>query len=99
MQYVIPDVPSEVTDLIFDLNFFITTFLSFQLKTQIQRELLLAKEAKYEHGLRKTEYDYDDVLNTIRENDTANKNNDPKIGVILITEKFRLNNIILYFQV
>ncbi|KAH1018122.1 hypothetical protein HUJ05_005938 [Dendroctonus ponderosae] len=59
MQYVIPDVPSE-------------------LNTQIQRETLLAKEAKYEHGLRKTEYDYDDVLNTIRENDS--RNNDSKIG-------------------
>ncbi|KAH1011948.1 hypothetical protein HUJ04_001214 [Dendroctonus ponderosae] len=60
MQYVIPDVPSE-------------------LNTQIQRETLLAKEAKYEHGLRKTEYDYDDVLNTIRENDS--RNNDSKIGI------------------
>ncbi|CAG9770244.1 unnamed protein product [Ceutorhynchus assimilis] len=62
MQYVIPDVPSE-------------------LNTQIQRETMLAKEAKYEHGLRKTDYDYDDVLNTIRENDNANKNNDSKIGI------------------
>ncbi|XP_050300119.1 anoctamin-4 isoform X2 [Anthonomus grandis grandis] len=62
MQYVIPDIPSE-------------------LNTQIQRETLLAKEAKYEHGLRKTDYDYEDVLNTIRENDNSNKNNDSKIGI------------------
>ncbi|KAL1502850.1 hypothetical protein ABEB36_007931 [Hypothenemus hampei] len=60
MQYVIPDVPSE-------------------LNTQIQRELLLAKEAKFEHGLKKTDYDYDEILNTIRENDS--RNNDPKIGI------------------
>ncbi|XP_066153785.1 anoctamin-4 isoform X1 [Euwallacea fornicatus] len=59
MQYVIPDVPTE-------------------LKTQIQREMLLAKEAKFEHGLNKTEYDYDDVMNTIRENDI--RNNDSKVG-------------------
>ncbi|XP_030764358.1 anoctamin-4 [Sitophilus oryzae] len=62
MQYVIPDVPSE-------------------LKTQMQREALLAKEAKYEHGLKKTEYDYDDVLNTIREHDISYKNNESKIGI------------------
>lgn len=50
MQYVIPDVPSE-------------------LKTQIQRETLLAKEAKYEHGLKKSDNDmYEDLMNTIKEN-------------------------------
>ncbi|KAF7286638.1 hypothetical protein GWI33_004671 [Rhynchophorus ferrugineus] len=62
MQYVIPDVPSE-------------------LRTQMQREALLAKEAKYEHGLKKTEYDYDDVLNTIREHDNSYRNNESKIGI------------------
>lgn len=40
--------------------------------------MLLAKEAKFEHGLNKTEYDYEDVMNTIRENDL--RNNDSKIG-------------------
>ncbi|KAJ8943897.1 hypothetical protein NQ318_019505, partial [Aromia moschata] len=61
MQYVIPDVPSE-------------------LKTQMQREAMLAKEAKYEHGLKKNEYDYDDLLNTFRENNNASKN-DGRIGM------------------
>lgn len=55
MQYIIPDVPSE-------------------LKTQIQREALLAKEAKYEHGLKKQDFEYDDLLNTIRENNNASRN-------------------------
>ncbi|XP_068899674.1 anoctamin-4-like [Tenebrio molitor] len=50
MQYVIPDVPSE-------------------LKTQIQREALLAKEAKYEHGLKKSDNDmYEDLMHTLKEN-------------------------------
>lgn len=48
MQYVIPDVPSE-------------------LKTQMQREALLAKEAKYEHGLKKQDFDYEELMNYTRE--------------------------------
>nr|XP_022905262.1 anoctamin-4-like [Onthophagus taurus] len=54
MQYMIPDVPSE-------------------LRTQIQRETLLAKEAKYEHGLKKSDFDYEDLLGTIRENNNASR--------------------------
>ncbi|KAB0791795.1 hypothetical protein PPYR_03595 [Photinus pyralis] len=46
--------------------------VSSELKTQIQRECLLAKEAKYEHGL-KRDYDYDDVINTIRDNNNASR--------------------------
>lgn len=49
----------------------------------MQREALLAKEAKYEHGLKKTDYDYDDVLNTIREHDNSYRNNESKIGKCL----------------
>lgn len=59
MQFLIPDVPRE-------------------LSTQIQREQLLAKEAKYQHGLNKTEDEYGDLLLAIRENNnnhTANYNN------------------------
>ncbi|XP_023310794.1 anoctamin-4-like [Anoplophora glabripennis] len=61
MQYVIPDVPSE-------------------LKTQMQREALLAKEAKYEHGLKKSEYDYEELLNAFRESNNTPKS-DGRIGV------------------
>ncbi|XP_057653870.1 anoctamin-4 [Diorhabda carinulata] len=55
MQYVIPDIPSE-------------------LKTQIQREALLAKEAKYEHGLKKSEYDYEELMQTFRDNNNTSRN-------------------------
>ncbi|XP_074041936.1 anoctamin-4 isoform X2 [Leptinotarsa decemlineata] len=61
MQYVIPDVPSE-------------------LKTQMQRESLLAKEAKYEHGLKKNEYDYDELLQAFRENNNASRS-DTRVGI------------------
>ncbi|KAG5878819.1 hypothetical protein JTB14_032446 [Gonioctena quinquepunctata] len=54
MQYVIPDVPSE-------------------LRTQMQRESLLAKEAKYEHGLKKNDYDYDELLQAFRENNNESR--------------------------
>lgn len=55
MQYVIPNVPSE-------------------LKTQMQREALLAKEAKYEQGLKNNkDLDYDELLQTIRENNNASR--------------------------
>jgi len=38
-----------------------------ELKTQRQREALLAKEAKYEHGLRKgNETEYEQLINHIR---------------------------------
>ena len=66
MQYVIPGVPSEVQ------SFNLTNtplILCFQLKTQIQRETLLAKEAKYEHGLKKSDNDmYEDLMNNLKEN-------------------------------
>ncbi|GLV36888.1 uncharacterized protein CBL_02277 [Carabus blaptoides fortunei] len=45
-----------------------------ELKTQIQRETLLAKEAKYEHGLRRNSgFEYDEVVNTLRENNNASR--------------------------
>lgn len=43
-----------------------------ELKTQIQREQLLAKEAKYQHGLKKSrENEYDDLLQALREQNDA----------------------------
>lgn len=60
------------------VNFFISkpsknSSLFFQLKTQMQREALLAKEAKYEHGLKKGEYDYDELVNAFKDNNNASK--------------------------
>jgi hypothetical protein len=41
----------------------------------MQREQLLAKEAKYQHGLNKSEDEYGDLLLAIRENNTTSSNN------------------------
>lgn len=73
MQYAIPNVPSEVD---FDLEKIKKRkiLLQFQLRTQMQREALLAKEAKYEHGLKKNEYDYEDIISGIRENNNGSRN-------------------------
>jgi anoctamin-4 len=47
---------------------FIIPDIPVELKTQIQREQLLAKEAKYQHGLQKSrENDYEEVLQKLRE--------------------------------
>jgi len=58
------------------LVFIITAFMQFlipdtprEVKTQIQREQLLAKEAKYQHGLNKAQ-EYEDLLSAIRDNNT-----------------------------
>lgn len=73
MQYVIPAVPSEVRKCHIQERFSLLNGPIFQLKTQIQRETLLAKEAKYEHGLKKNDYDYDEIMNTIRDNNNASR--------------------------
>nr|XP_036672201.1 anoctamin-4 [Drosophila suzukii] len=52
MQFIIPDVPSEV-------------------KTQMQREQLLAKEAKYNHGIKRAQGDSQDIMSLFR--DTSNR--------------------------
>ncbi|KAI8040746.1 hypothetical protein M5D96_006689 [Drosophila gunungcola] len=52
MQFIIPDVPSEV-------------------KTQMQREQLLAKEAKYQHGIKRAQGDNQDIMSLFR--DTCNR--------------------------
>lgn len=52
MQFIIPDVPSEV-------------------KTQMQREQLLAKEAKYQHGIKRAQGDSQDIMSLFR--DTSNR--------------------------
>jgi hypothetical protein len=56
------------------LVFVITAFMQFlipdvprELKTQMQRELLLAKEAKYQNGIVKAQ-EYENLLTAMREN-------------------------------
>ncbi|KAJ3652368.1 hypothetical protein Zmor_018341 [Zophobas morio] len=51
-----------------------------ELKTQIQRETLLAKEAKYEHGLKKSDNDmYEDLMNNLKENNNPRLEGRPAI--------------------
>lgn len=45
----------------------------------MQREALLAKEAKYEHGLKKSDYDYDELLNALRESNNTSRS-DGRMG-------------------
>jgi anoctamin-4 len=66
------------------LVFIITAFMQFlipdiprELKTQVQRENLLAKEAKYQNGVVKAQ-EYEDLLSAIRDNNpkTSSRGND-----------------------
>lgn len=51
---------------------FLIPDIPVELKTQIQREQLLAKEAKYQNGLnRARENEYEDLLSAIRDNNSA----------------------------
>lgn len=86
MQYIIPDVPSEVSLwLILTSHLTNQTTILLQLKTQIQRETLLAKEAKYEHGLKKGDFDYDDLVGSMRDNNNAARSDrTPGKQVVLI---------------
>lgn len=83
------------------LVFVITAFMQFlipdvprELKTQMQREQLLAKEAKYQHGLNKEEDEYGNLLLAIRENNTSssssviNNQNQPRLH-----SRSKLNNL------
>lgn len=73
MQYIIPDVPSE-------------------LKTQRQREALLAKEAKYEHGLKKgNESEYERLMNQLRQPPAAGNQ------IITVFEKISIIIMLNFF--
>lgn len=48
----------------------------------MEREALLQKEAKYEHGLKKNDYDYDDLLHIMRENNNASRQD--RTGIIFM---------------
>lgn len=56
---------------------FIIPDIPAEVRTQIQREQLLAKEAKYQHGLKKAQdNDYNELLQALKEqgNTTGNNN-------------------------
>lgn len=51
---------------------FIIPGIPAEVKTQIQREQLLAKEAKYQHGLKKArDNDYEELLQTLRDQNST----------------------------
>lgn len=53
---------------------FIIPDIPVELKTQIQREQLLAKEAKYQHGLKKSqENEYNELLQLLREQNNTSR--------------------------
>jgi anoctamin-4 len=53
---------------------FIIPDIPVEVKTQMQREQLLAKEAKYQHGLKKArENDYEELLHAIREQNSNSR--------------------------
>lgn len=53
---------------------FIIPDIPVELKTQIQREQLIAKEAKYQHGLKKSqENEYNELLQILREQNNASR--------------------------
>lgn len=66
---------------------FIIPDIPVELKTQIQREQLLAKEAKYQHGLNKSkENEYQDLLQIIRD-----QNNNSRAGLGLTFQITKLS--------
>lgn len=53
---------------------FIIPDIPVELKTQIQREQLLAKEAKYQHGLKKSqENEYNELLQLLRDQNNVSR--------------------------
>lgn len=55
---------------------------------------MLAKEAKYEHGLKKSDYDYDEVMNTIRDNNNASRGDTRHGKTCLMSFKQRKRELI-----
>lgn len=55
---------------------FVIPDIPSEVKTQIQREKLLAKEAKFEHGLTRAaarDGEYEDLIAAIRDNNNASR--------------------------
>lgn len=53
---------------------FIIPDIPVEVRTQIQREQLLAKEAKYQHGLKKSqENEYNDLLQSLRDQNSVGR--------------------------
>lgn len=69
---------------------FIIPDIPVEVKTQMQREQLLAKEAKYQHGLRKSrENEYDDLLQTLRDqNSSSRQGNERKLSKRIVAIEF-----------
>lgn len=57
---------------------FIIPEIPAEVRTQIQREQLLAKEAKYQHGLKKSrENEYEELLQSLREQNNSSRQGKP----------------------
>lgn len=76
-------------------SFTITAFMQFlipdiprELKTQMQREQLLAKEAKYQNGIVKAQ-EYEDLLTAIRDNGNTKVAKGKIIFCIIFVSFFR----------
>lgn len=60
---------------------FIIPDIPVELKTQIQREQLLAKEAKYQHGLKKSqENEYNELLQLLRDQNNTSRGGQVAVG-------------------
>lgn len=61
---------------------FIIPDIPVELKTQIQREQLLAKEAKYQHGLKKSqESEYNELLQLLRDQNNGSRGGGQATGI------------------
>lgn len=65
MQFLIPDV--SIVPMTLESLMTLVFQVPRELKTQMQREQLLAKEAKYQNGVVKAQ-EYEDLLSAIRDN-------------------------------
>lgn len=67
-------LPQHVVFVLTGIMQFIIPDIPVELKTQIQREQLLAKEAKYQHGLKKSqENEYNDLLQLLRDQNNTSR--------------------------
>lgn len=66
--------PQHVVFVLTGIMQFIIPDIPVEVKTQIQREQLLAKEAKYQHGLKKSqENEYNDLLQLLRDQNNTSR--------------------------
>lgn len=73
---------------------FIIPDIPVELKTQIQREQLLAKEAKYQHGLKKSqENEYNELLQLLRDQNNTSRGGQVAVGGVRGSWARRLSRI------